>query len=126
MRCTGSTERRLRIAGANITGMSKLERIRAALEALSPTHLEVQDESHMHSRGLETHYKAVIASEAFAGLHLLQRHRQVYRTLGPLMDEIHALAVHPYTPAEWAATGRAPDSPACRGGSRHDKAASSS
>jgi Stress-induced morphogen (activity unknown) len=106
--------------------MSKLERIRAALDALSPTHLEVHDESHMHSRGQETHYKVVVASSAFAGQRLLQRHQLVYRTLGPLMGEIHALALHTYTPEEWAAAGRAPDSPACRGGSRHDKPATPS
>ncbi|HCP53898.1 MAG TPA: BolA family transcriptional regulator, partial [Pseudomonas sp.] len=40
--------------------MSKLEQIEVALSALEPQHLSVQDESHMHSRGLETHYKAVI------------------------------------------------------------------
>ena len=47
--------------------MSKQDLITAALAALQPEHLEVLDESHMHSRGLETHYKAVIVSEAFEG-----------------------------------------------------------
>src|SRR5690606_820305 len=41
---------------------TKADRIRDALGALSPTHLEVLDESHMHSRGLETHYKAIVVS----------------------------------------------------------------
>ncbi len=100
---------------------TKLDRIRDALQALSPTHLEVLDESHMHSRGLETHYKAVVASDAFADRRLLQRHQLVYRTLGGLMGEIHALALHTCTPEEWAATGSAPESPRCRGGSRHDR-----
>ena len=102
----------------------KIDRIRDALQALSPSHLDVQDESHMHSRGLETHYKAVVVSNAFDGKRLLQRHQLVYRTLGPLMDELHALALHTYTADEWAATGAAPDSPACRGGSKFDKVAS--
>lgn len=101
--------------------MTKLERIHAALQALSPSHLDVQDESHMHSRGLETHYKAVVVGDAFDGKRLLQRHQLVYRTLGPLMGEIHALALHTYTTEEWAATGAAPDSPTCRGGSKHDR-----
>lgn len=101
----------------------KIDRIRIALQTLSPAHLEVQDESHMHSRGLETHYKAVVVGDAFDGKRLLQRHQLVYRTLGPLMGELHALALHTYTAAEWADTGSAPDSPTCRGGSKHDKVA---
>ncbi|MCW5582158.1 MAG: BolA family transcriptional regulator [Luteimonas sp.] len=100
---------------------AKADRLRDALQPLSPTHLEVLDESHMHSRGLETHYKAVIASEAFAGKRAVQRHQLVYRTLGPLMQEIHALALHTYTPEEWQAQGVAPASPRCMGGSKHDQ-----
>lgn len=103
-------------------GMSRIEHIRGALAALSPTHLEVLDESHMHSRGLETHYKAVIASDAFEGLSAVRRHQAVYAAMGTLMGGIHALALHTYTPAEWAAQGRAPDSPRCMGGGRHDPA----
>jgi stress-induced morphogen len=38
------------------------------------------DESHMHSRGLETHYKAVIVSEQFTGLNAVKRHQKVYAT----------------------------------------------
>ncbi len=99
---------------------TKIDRIRAALQALSPSHLDVLDESHMHSRGLETHYKAVIASEAFEGKSQVRRHQAVYAAMGALMGEIHALALHTYTAAEWASQGAAPDSPRCMGGSRHD------
>ena len=102
-----------------------IDRIRSALEALSPAHLDVLDESHMHSRGLETHYKAVVVGDAFEARGRVQRHQMVYRALGPLMDEIHALALHTCTPQEWAATHAAPDSPACRGGSRHDPSSGS-
>ena len=102
-----------------------IDRIRTALESLSPVHLEVLDESHMHSRGQQTHYKAVVVGEAFEGRGQVQRHQLVYRTLGPLMGEIHALALHTYTPREWAESGAAPDSPTCRGGSRHDPPARS-
>ena len=100
---------------------TKLDRIRTALEGLDPAHLDVLDESHMHSRGLETHYKAVIASDAFAGKMRVRRHQAVYAALGPLMQEIHALALHTYTPDEWTEHGAAPDSPRCRGGSKHDR-----
>jgi BolA protein len=101
---------------------TKADRIHAALQALAPTHLEVLDESHMHSRGLETHYKAVVVGDAFAGKTAVRRHQAVYAALGGLMGEIHALALHTWTPEEWAVRGAAPDSPACLGGSRHDKA----
>ena len=103
--------------------MSKADQLLDALQALQPLHLEVLDESHMHSRGLETHYKAVVVAEAFAGRGAVQRHQLVYRTLGPLMQQIHALALHTYTPEEWAQADGAPDSPTCRGGSKHDRPA---
>jgi BolA protein len=101
--------------------MSMRDRLQSALGALEPQHLEVLDESHMHSRGQETHYKAVIVSPAFTGLNAVKRHQKVYGTLGELMGQIHALALHTYTPEEWAQQGQAPDSPTCRGGSKHDQ-----
>ncbi|WP_278620586.1 BolA family transcriptional regulator [Ectopseudomonas oleovorans] len=96
--------------------MSKQDLIVTALAALQPEYLDVLDESHMHSRGLETHYKAVIVSPLFAGLNAVKRHQKVYATVGELMGQIHALALHTYTPEEWAAQGVAPASPTCRGG----------
>ena len=96
--------------------MSKQDLIVTALAALQPEYLDVLDESHMHSRGLETHYKAVIVSPAFAGLNAVKRHQKVYATVGELMGQIHALALHTYTPQEWAEQGVAPASPTCRGG----------
>lgn len=102
--------------------MDLRERIHQSALALEPVHLEVHDESHLHARGTQTHYKAVIASERFEGLPLIRRHQAVYAALGDLMRDLHALALHTYTPAEWEALGEAPASPACRGGSRHDAA----
>ena len=96
--------------------MSKLAQLQTALAALDPLHLEVLDESHMHSRGLESHYKAVIVSPEFAGLSAVKRHQKVYASLGELMSEVHALALHTYTPEEWVQQGTAPASPTCKGG----------
>ena len=47
-------------------------------------------------------------SEAFAGLRLIARHQKVYATLGQKIqtDEVHALSMKTYTPAEWAAQPR--------------------
>lgn len=100
--------------------MSMREQIEQALTALAPEHLEVLDESHMHSRGQQTHYKAVIVSEQFAGLNAVKRHQKVYASLGGLMGQFHALALHTYTAEEWQKQSGAPASPTCRGGSKHD------
>ncbi len=96
--------------------MSMQQRIEQALAALHPAHLQVLDESHMHSRGLETHYKVVLVTEQFAGLSRVKRQQLVYATVGELMGQFHALAQHTYTPEEWAQTGAAPASPTCAGG----------
>lgn len=51
------------------------------------------------------HWYATIVSPAFDGKRLIQRHQQVYATLGGRLqtDEVHALSMKTYTPAEWAA-----------------------
>jgi acid stress-induced BolA-like protein IbaG/YrbA len=50
----------------------------------------------------------VVVSEAFAGMRPIARHQRVYATLGQKMhtDEVHALSMKTYTPAEWAAQAR--------------------
>ena len=50
-----------------------------------------------------THYAAVVISEAFAGKRPIARHQLVYRCLGTLMgNEIHAMSIRAHTPQEWA------------------------
>jgi acid stress-induced BolA-like protein IbaG/YrbA len=39
-----------------------------------------------------------MVSEQFAGLNSVKRHQKVYATMAELMGEIHALAIHTYTP----------------------------
>ncbi|MDE2416646.1 MAG: BolA family transcriptional regulator [Burkholderiales bacterium] len=50
------------------------------------------------------HWYATIVSAAFEGKRPIQRHQQVYATLGSRMytDEVHALSMKTFTPAEWA------------------------
>ena len=50
------------------------------------------------------HWFATIVSPAFEGLRLIQRHKRVYDTMGGRLasDEVHALSMKTYTPAEWA------------------------
>lgn len=85
-------------------------------------HLEVVNESHMHARGQESHFKVILVSAEFEGLRLLQRHRKINEVLAEeLANHIHALALHTYTQAEWSEKEQAPLSPKCLGGSKHDR-----
>lgn len=90
-------------------------------EQFQPQLLEVVNESHMHSvpANSETHFKVVIVAAAFEGKRKVARHQQVYGSLAEqLAGPVHALALHTYTPAEWAEREGAPDSPNCMGGSK--------
>lgn len=91
-------------------------------EAFALAHLEVVNDSHMHSvpPNSETHFKLVLVSEDFEGLPKVRRHQQVYRLLTPLMSEgLHAVALHLHTPSEWSSKAQAaPSSPNCMGGSK--------
>jgi BolA protein len=94
--------------------------------ALSPSHLDVVNESHKHSgpRDAETHFKIVIVADAFNSQRSVARHQMIYKTLvDELAANVHALAIHTYTNEEWSAQPSSPDSPDCLGGSKHDKAA---
>ena len=92
------------------------------LETLKPLHLEVTDESHMHSvpEGAESHFKVTVVSENFDGKMLVARHREINRLLADEFDKgLHALALHTLTPDEWFAKGGTiPESPPCLGGSK--------
>lgn len=90
-------------------------------EALSPLHVELVDESHMHSGpNRETHFNLAVVSEAFTGLPQVRRHRRVYDALrAELADGVHALTLRTLSPAEWqeAAGPVNATSPRCMGGS---------
>lgn len=92
--------------------------------AMSVVHIEVVNESHMHSvpPDSETHFKVVLVSPEFAGKRPVARHQMIYRLLADeLANGVHALALHTYTDAEWQRRAApAPDSPQCLGGSKHD------
>lgn len=89
-------------------------------DALTPSYLAVTNESFMHNvpANAETHFKVVVVSAVFDNCRKVARHQRIYGLIGDLMaGELHALALHTYTPDEWQAVGGAPDSPNCRGGS---------
>jgi BolA protein len=85
-------------------------------------YLSVENESHMHNvaPGSESHFKVTIVSDTFKDQMLIKRHRMVNKTLEQELQQIHALALHTLTPAEWRARqGMVADSPNCRGGGKN-------
>ena len=77
-------------------------RLRAAL---TPQHIQVQDDSHLHAGHAGAregrHFSVLLRSERFAGLSRVARHRLVYDSLGPLASQgVHALAIVAKTPDE--------------------------
>ena len=63
---------------------------------------------HLVVDGDGRHWYATVVSVAFEGKRLIQRHQAVYATLGEKIrtDEVHALSMKTYPPAEWAAQQR--------------------
>ncbi|MFM9900975.1 MAG: BolA family protein [Polaromonas sp.] len=59
---------------------------------------------HLELSGDGRHWYATIVSPSFEGQRLIQRHQKVYAALGGRIqtDEVHALSMKTYTPAEWA------------------------
>lgn len=102
--------------------MSRKGRIEQLLtDALSPSHLEVVDESHQHNvpEGAESHFKVTLVSPLFEGMNRVGRHRVVNKVLADEFNGgLHALALHTHAPDEWAALAGSPDSPPCLGGGR--------
>ena len=75
-------------------------------EALSPTELQVWDDSDAHKGHAGAakgggHFEVLITSDRFSGLRPIARHRLVYDALGDLMhSQIHALSINAKTPDE--------------------------
>lgn len=82
------------------------DRIAQKLACLSPSKLEIADESHKHvghagARSGGGHYRLVIVSSEFSGKRSMVRHRLVYDALGEMLrKEIHALAITTLAPDE--------------------------
>ncbi len=80
--------------------MNRVKTIETKLtQALSPTTLEVIDESHLHighagAKSGKGHFRVRIASEVFSDKSRMAQHRMVYDSLGDFMQsDIHALAI---------------------------------
>jgi BolA protein len=89
------------------TGPFAREMIERLTAALSPSLLDLEDQSDRHighaghdPRG-ESHFALTIESAVFAGLSRVDRQRKVYAALGDLMRErVHALTIRASAPGE--------------------------
>ena len=89
------------------TGPVATEMLRRLDSSLSPSRVELIDDSEQH-RGHggynpagESHFSLVIESAAFAGKSRVERQRMVYAALGELMDQrVHALTMTARAPGE--------------------------
>jgi BolA protein len=89
------------------TGPIASEMVKRLNSALSPTRLDLVDDSEQH-RGHggynpagESHFSLTIESPAFAGKSRVERQRLVYAALGDLMRErVHALSIRATAPGE--------------------------
>ena len=83
------------------------EMLRRLNASLSPTRIELIDESEKHrghaghdQRG-ESHFALTIESAAFEGQSRVQRQRAIYAALSELMEErVHALSIKALAPGE--------------------------
>ena len=89
------------------TGPVAAEILARLNSALSPTHIDLVDDSEQH-RGHggynpagESHFSLRVESPAFTGKTRVERQRMIYAALGKLMDaRVHALAIRATAPGE--------------------------
>jgi BolA family transcriptional regulator, general stress-responsive regulator len=89
------------------TGPVAAEMLRRLHSTLSPTAVELIDDSEQH-RGHggynpagESHFTLKIESPAFAGKNRVERQRMIYAALGDLMEaRVHALSIRASVPGE--------------------------
>ena len=92
---------------AQTTGPVATEMLRRLDSVLSPTKMDLTDDSEQH-RGHggynpagESHFSLKIESAAFEGKSRVERQRMIYSALGDLMHErVHALSIRAAAPGE--------------------------
>ena len=82
---------------------TRIERLRAALQTLARTVLEIRDDSAAHAGHAGAreggHFHVTIVTAAFAGLPARERHRMVYAAAAELMGrDIPALSIDARAP----------------------------
>ena len=85
------------------------------INAFNPSVLSIDNESHMHNapKGSESHFKIVLVSRNFTGISEVNRHKSVYKSLGDIMNSIHAISIHSFDENEYKNNPMILDSPNC-------------
>jgi BolA protein len=86
-------------------GGERIERIRHALQQLSPESLDILDDSAAHAGHAGAreggHFRVTLVAATFRGRSSIERHRLVYAAVSALMGrDIHALNIVARTPEE--------------------------
>jgi BolA family transcriptional regulator, general stress-responsive regulator len=89
----------------NILQMNATEIQTRLQSSLAPSHIEVDDDSHLHAGHAGAregrHFTVRLTSARFDGLTRVARHRLVYDSLGSLAEQgVHALAIVAKSPSE--------------------------
>ena len=67
-------------------------------EGIPGANIEVVD-----TTGTKDHFSAIVISDSFEGLSLVEQHQAVHQAVGDHMTkEIHALQLKTYSPTQWA------------------------
>ena len=87
-----------------MSNQDRIIKIKALLEdALSPSYLEIIDDSHLHvghagARGGAGHFTVKISAPIFEGISMVKQHRLVYQAVNEMMEkDIHALSIQVMT-----------------------------
>ena len=68
-------------------------------KGLSPSHLVVENQSHLHAGHAgddgsgESHFHIIISSPLFDKVLRVERERMIYKALGDIMSQVHALSI---------------------------------
>ena len=81
--------------------------------------MEVNDFSHQHNKGAESHFDVFIVSSLFEGKRQVMRHRMIYQAVQSETDAgLHALQLQTLTPDEHQNSSTPKlTPPKCQGGS---------
>ncbi len=86
--------------------MDIVEQMKKLIQAETQAEIiEIVDQSANHAgHGADGgHFMALIVSEKFRGLGLVQRHQMVYKAIASVKEAVHAFSMRTHTPEEWSA-----------------------
>ena len=82
---------------------------------LNVSNLLIRNDSYKHNvpPNSESHFNVQIVSDDFEDLSQIQRHKMVYKAVGALLTEIHALSITAMTTSEFKENPSLRDTPDC-------------